>query len=182
MFLRFVVHIFPFSTKKEKLKKSLLVWVNLRVWHNRHNFVPLWLCIFYADGTTLSLLNQSAPPKTQLVLGMALLIGAILFSPILLYLFLFLNVLWNNNISYARFYRTALWLSCENGNQRKPLSWFSVSHAKISKMPQIASSNRRSQLIWGRIRINWAIFAQLKDSLSQSGQGMGRIWLWWVQS
>ncbi len=49
--------------------------------------------IFYADGTTLSLLNQSAPPKTQLVLGMTLLIGAILFSPILLYLFLFLNVL-----------------------------------------------------------------------------------------
>ena len=27
-----------------------------------------------------------------------------------------------NHISYARFYRTVLWLGCDNGNQRKPLS------------------------------------------------------------
>ncbi|MFC1747106.1 cytochrome d ubiquinol oxidase subunit II [Candidatus Neomarinimicrobiota bacterium] len=43
--------------------------------------------ILYSDGSTLSLLTQAAPDRTIFLLGMALIIGSILFLPLLGYLF-----------------------------------------------------------------------------------------------
>lgn len=43
--------------------------------------------IFYADGTTLSLLETAAPAATLNVLGTALIIGTVIFAPALYYLF-----------------------------------------------------------------------------------------------
>ncbi|MCA9399483.1 MAG: cytochrome d ubiquinol oxidase subunit II, partial [Candidatus Omnitrophica bacterium] len=43
--------------------------------------------IFYANGTTLSLLSHTAPEKTLFMLCLALIIGAAIFLPLLVYLF-----------------------------------------------------------------------------------------------